>query len=224
MDKIEFKERLKYVLKKSKISQNELSRLTQINKGSLSSYISGKYLPKQDKIYIIAKALNINPLWLMCESDNIDIDKNNIHPNEENSSLYSFFDIGISAGIPDIIEGQQDNNKIELSDLLLGKYSGHKDIILMRVNGDSMNKVIPHNSFIAVSTNVSINSISNEEIVVFSDEYNYSVKRFINDKKNRRYIFRPDSYDTCFEDIIYYYDNCQNLSLIGKVIMYSVSL
>lgn len=225
MEKTEFTHRFKYALKKAKLSQNELSRLTGINKGSLSSYITGKYLPKQDKVFIIAKELNVNPQWLMCESDTIDIDINNIHPNEDTTSLYSFIDIGISAGSPDFVESQYNiENKIELSDLILGKYSGRKDIVMMRVNGDSMNRVIPHNSYIAVATNVSINSLANDDIVVFSDEYNYSVKRFINDKKNSRYIFRPDSFDPCFEDIIYRYDNCQNLSLIGKVVMYSVSL
>lgn len=47
------------------IKQTELSEKTGISKGALSSYLSGRYLPKQNNIYLIAKALNVNEAWLM---------------------------------------------------------------------------------------------------------------------------------------------------------------
>lgn len=36
-----------------------------LDNGALSSYISGKYEPKQTNIYKIAKALDVNEAWLM---------------------------------------------------------------------------------------------------------------------------------------------------------------
>ena len=36
-----------------------------IDKGQLSSYISGKYKPRQNNIDALAKALNVNEAWLM---------------------------------------------------------------------------------------------------------------------------------------------------------------
>lgn len=47
------------------MKQIDIIEATGINKGSLSSYISGKYKPKQTNIYKIAKALNVSEAWLM---------------------------------------------------------------------------------------------------------------------------------------------------------------
>lgn len=37
----------------------------KLNKSDLSQYISGKTEPNQDKLYVLAKALNVNEAWLM---------------------------------------------------------------------------------------------------------------------------------------------------------------
>lgn len=47
------------------MKQSELVYKTGIKKGMISSYCSGKYEPKQNNIYLIAKALNVNEAWLM---------------------------------------------------------------------------------------------------------------------------------------------------------------
>lgn len=47
------------------MKQVDIIEATGINKGSLSSYISGKYEPKQTNIHKIAKALDVNEAWLM---------------------------------------------------------------------------------------------------------------------------------------------------------------
>lgn len=58
-------ERLKEIMSIRDIKQSEIIEKTGINKGALSSYISGRYLPKQDNIYKLAKVLCVNPAWLM---------------------------------------------------------------------------------------------------------------------------------------------------------------
>ena len=45
--------------------QADLVEKTGISKGALSSYISGRYTPKQNNIYLIAKALDVNEAWLI---------------------------------------------------------------------------------------------------------------------------------------------------------------
>lgn len=47
------------------LKQTDLVERTKISKGSLSSYVSGRYAPKQNNIYLLAKALNVNVEWLM---------------------------------------------------------------------------------------------------------------------------------------------------------------
>lgn len=47
------------------LRQSELVVKTGISKGALSSYISGRYVPKQNNIYLISEALNVSEAWLM---------------------------------------------------------------------------------------------------------------------------------------------------------------
>ena len=58
-------ERMTEAMTKYDISINEISRRTGINVGTLSHYKNGSYEPKQTNIYLIAKALNVSPGWLM---------------------------------------------------------------------------------------------------------------------------------------------------------------
>ncbi len=159
----------------------------------------------------------------MCTSDIMELN-HDVYNDDTLSHSYFYIDRSVSAGIPDTISGTSEFEKVELPDLFLGKYAGKKDIIVLRVNGDSMNRVIPDGAFVVVNTDISVYSLNNDDIVIFSDNFNYSMKRFVNDKQNKKYIFKPDSYDDCFEDIVFDYSNCSDLRIIGKVIMYNVSL
>lgn len=57
--------RIKKALAIRGMKQTELCELAKIPKGSLSLYISGAYEPKQDRLYEMAKVLNVDPVWLM---------------------------------------------------------------------------------------------------------------------------------------------------------------
>jgi transcriptional regulator with XRE-family HTH domain len=57
-------ERLNYAFNKSSLKQADLVRLTGIDKSSISLYLSGKVTPKGDKLYKLALALNVSPVWL----------------------------------------------------------------------------------------------------------------------------------------------------------------
>ena len=67
-------ERLRYILEKENIKQADilercLPYLEQfkikMNRSDISQYISGKATPKQNKLYILARALNVSEAWLM---------------------------------------------------------------------------------------------------------------------------------------------------------------
>lgn len=47
------------------MKQSELCKLANVPKSSLSLYLSEAYEPKQDRIFDMAKALNVNEAWLM---------------------------------------------------------------------------------------------------------------------------------------------------------------
>ena len=58
-------ERISKALAIRGMKQSELCALAKIPKSSLSIYISGSYEPKQDRLYDMAKALDVDPVWLM---------------------------------------------------------------------------------------------------------------------------------------------------------------
>ena len=58
-------ERLKEAMRIRDIKQAELVEKTGINKGALSSYLAGRYNPKQGNLFLLARALNVNEAWLM---------------------------------------------------------------------------------------------------------------------------------------------------------------
>ena len=47
------------------MKQSELCEKTKIPKSAISQYISGTFEPKQDRLFLIAQALDVNPVWLM---------------------------------------------------------------------------------------------------------------------------------------------------------------
>ena len=53
---------LKKLLQEKNMKQNELARLTKINKSSISEYLSGNYQPKYKNILKIAEVLNVSRL------------------------------------------------------------------------------------------------------------------------------------------------------------------
>ena len=47
------------------MKQSELCEKTKIPKSAISQYVSGSFEPKQDRLFLIAQALDVDPVWLM---------------------------------------------------------------------------------------------------------------------------------------------------------------
>lgn len=47
------------------MKQSELCEKTKIPKSAISQYLSGAFEPKQDRLLLMAKALEVDPAWLM---------------------------------------------------------------------------------------------------------------------------------------------------------------
>lgn len=65
----QFKDRLRLAIDKSGLSQAAVARKAGIRRQIISDYLKGKYEAKQENIYRLAKALDINEAWLMGLSD-----------------------------------------------------------------------------------------------------------------------------------------------------------
>jgi transcriptional regulator with XRE-family HTH domain len=58
-------QRIAKALEINGMKQAELCKLAKVPKSSLSLYLSGAYEPKQNRIYDMARVLNVNEAWLM---------------------------------------------------------------------------------------------------------------------------------------------------------------
>ena len=58
-------DRLREALTAAGKKQADLVRETGLDRGSVSSYLSGKYEPKQKAIYKMAQALDVSESWLL---------------------------------------------------------------------------------------------------------------------------------------------------------------
>ena len=57
--------RIRKALSIRNMTQSELCRRTKIATSAMSEYLKGLYDPKQDKLYLMSEALNVDPVWLM---------------------------------------------------------------------------------------------------------------------------------------------------------------
>ena len=85
--------RLRKAVENSGYSQTQLCEITGINKGALSSYLSGRYYPKQQAIEKLSEALNVPIFWLMgydTESDSDSQEEDSYYIDKEARELAQF--------------------------------------------------------------------------------------------------------------------------------------
>lgn len=137
---------------------------------------------------------------------------------------YTHIPVGISAGVLENIEGLIDLPRVSIPDFCLGKYARNPRVVIMHVNGESMNRVIENGAMIAVMTGIEKEQVLDGDIVVACVGPSYTVKRFYNSKEKKSIFLSPDSTDPTFVPIIIPYDSPDSLRIFGKVVMYNVIL
>lgn len=63
------------------MKQSELCNITGIPKSAMSQYISGAFEPKQDRMFLMAQALDVSEAWLM--GFDVPMDKEIISPDKQ---------------------------------------------------------------------------------------------------------------------------------------------
>lgn len=211
-----FSKNLKKLIEKRGIDQRILADYLGISEMSVSNWVNGNKYPRIGNIQKMADYFGVK------KSDLIE-DKSD--EKVVTISKYNYYPVSISAGLPINVDGitNDDVEQISIPDSVMRNHAGSKDVFFMKTNGESMNNVIPHDSLIAVK-HTNISNLSDGDIVVYSCDHEYAVKRFYNDKANKRFIFKPDSTDLSFIDNVVTYEESKNLKLYGKVVLYIVNL
>ena len=125
-----FAQRLAEAMKIREVSQTELHERTGINKSSISTYLKGGYEARQNKVYEIARALNVSEPWLM----GYDVPMTRVSPAATRKKGVKIPVLGyVAAGIPfEAIENVIDEEEID--EVLASK----GDFFGLVIHGESM--------------------------------------------------------------------------------------
>lgn len=63
--KAELKDRLKYAMELKGVLAVDLCKKADIPKSAMSYYLSGRSVPKSDRVYLLAKLLDVSEAWLL---------------------------------------------------------------------------------------------------------------------------------------------------------------
>lgn len=138
---------------------------------------------------------------------------------------YTYIPVGISAGQLEDCEALTRLPKISVPDVIMGPYARDPHVVFMRVNGESMNRVIDNGATIAVMTGLEQCQIQNGDIVIARyDGAGYTIKRYYDLPEKHQIILTPDSNDPGYLPIPISYDTPDDLRIFGRVVMYSVIL
>ncbi|EFD93920.1 DNA-binding helix-turn-helix protein [Megasphaera lornae] len=226
MDKKEFNKmvgkRIKKQRKQNNMTLKDIAVKLGVTESTVQRYETGnisnvsiEMLQKIGKILLVSPAFLLG--WDSAEKVVSDLE----------AHKHKFLDASISAGYPFTVDGVSSLPLVSIPDVFLGKYATNKNIVVMKVNGDSMNKIIPNGSFIAVKTNIDVLSVSNGDIVVANvdgAENGYTIKHIYKDAINNRVILRPNSTNLAYTDIVITLTDTQRLYIVGKVVAYNVLL
>ena len=208
-------ERLVKAMERLNITQAELVKRTGISKGALSSYISGRYEPKQRAIYELAKALNVNEAWLLGYDVSME------RQTKENISIVDIkfddyfplhYSTNLSAGTLDELLDSEPDAVVYVP---IKYQMRRKQLYAFKVNGTSMDNVIPDGSIVIAETVPSVQNLKEGTIVVAWVDGCATVKRLY--IKNYQITLMPDSTDKTHQPIIINSNETQ-VSIIGRVI------
>lgn len=189
-----------------------------------------------ENIQAIAKALDmsIEELFFRLDNDLSTKDRIDYKVKEESanyntykqaSDAIAFKDLKyfgyVSAGKLESVEGLTNADSIKLPTVFLGKHKDRDDLFIMKVNGDSMNRVISNGSLL-ICLPIEKEELRNNDIVIFEYNGEMSMKRYRTTNEN--IIFSPDSTNNNFFDVVIPKDTISEVRILAKIISYHVVL
>jgi len=199
------------VIEKSKMYKEELG--VQISKTDISKYVNGKVNPGQNKLYILAKILNVSEAWLLgynVEKERIDDGtRNKMNKQLETLPVKQITVVSkISAGLPIYSE----ENLIDYTYIATKDLNEEKELLGLKVSGDSMNKIFQDGEVVVIEKD---SVIENGQIgVVMVNGYNGTLKRIR--YNGDQLMLLPES--TNPEHLPQVYSDESEIKFIGKVV------
>lgn len=197
------------------LTTTEIASRLSVSQSTISTWENGVKLPRADALDKITKFFNVSLSTLMSDKE---IKKSDL---DVKIPLFGEIAAGALSTVDPVAENDTDFINIPVQ--FLNGHSAEKGIFALHVNGESMNKIIPNQSFV-ICLPIEKTDLADGQIVIFSHDGEYSMKRFLNDEDDEVLIFRPESHDAKFRDIVIDYDTIRDLKVYAKVIGYYVNL
>ncbi len=203
--------KLKELRKKKKITQKDLGDLLgNTPPTTVSSWERGQSKPRMDVAAKIAKILNTSVSNLM--GDELE-NYSNAYSKVSNSSVSLPIYSHLFAGMPDGAE-EDIIGKLEIPGGIAKKY-GKKNLLAVKVEGDSMNKVILDGMIAVVDTDDT--EVKNGNVyAVIVNGYSNTLKHVYQYTDHIR--FEPDSFNPANKPFSYKYDEDISIKIIGKLV------
>lgn len=202
-----FAKRLKQVMDSKNITGKELARRSGVSASSISDYLNDKYEAKQDNIFLISKALNISPSWLMGLIDDEEIKKIDVE-------LIEIPILGsIPAGTPvEAVENIQGSQLIPQDAL---RYP-EKEYFCLKISGSSMYPTYIDGDIVLFHSQFEANS--GQDVCVYVNGYDATFKRLMMHEDGLELIAINPEYENRFYTI----EECQEIPV--RVIGVAVKL
>lgn len=215
-----FANRLKKALDYNNMRPIDLANKTKISKAQICNYLKGTYKAKQDKLYIIAKALDVSEAWLMGydvvmdrewfpdnKEDLTNIAIDNARYIETTTKTVKIPILGkVPAGVP--IEAIQDILGYE--EIPASMLKSGNNYFALKIDGDSMYPDYKTGDIIIIKQQSDCNSGDDCVVMVNGDDATF--KRVI--KQEKSIILKPlnNNYEP------YYFDEYEILTKPVKII------
>lgn len=140
--------------------------------------------------------------------------------NNESSTLNYLGNV--STGKIHLVESVEKGEQIKLREVSLGKHQNSDNVFIMKVDSESMNKILPVDSLIVCLPVNDISEIKHNDMVVFKYDNKIDVKQFKIIDENL--VFSPHSMNEQLYDIVISKEAKNDVKIIAKVISYHVYL
>lgn len=205
---------LKRLMEEHEISNIELSEKIGVSQSTVGKWLLQKSVPRMGAIEKLADYFNVNKSDIL-ENKPVAV----MLPAQQ----YPLWPFTTGAGVADYEFSSESLEKISIPDQFLGKYAGRKDIVIFEVNGESMNRIIPNHSYVAVEyKNIDYCPQTGDVVVFRLLGDGLGIKRYID--MYDEIMLKPESTDPVYTELRFKKSSADDLEILGKVVMYNVRL
>ena len=203
-----FGNNLKKIRQEHEMTQEELAKKINTSRSNIANYENDKNMPSIETLNNLSEVLNCSTDYLLGKSDT----RNNTSNIDESDKKFYMCPVygQISAGQPnwaeECIEGS-----LPLDPNLMGIVNPEEHFFL-RVNGESMNKIIRNGAFALIHKQDMVED--GEIAVVLVNGYDATLKKFT--RQGDMIILEPESTDDSFKTQVY--DKTTPIKILGKYV------